>query len=307
MNQPNRSSGNIGNSQKIKYRFIFLQALVFLLLTGSIYSCKDNNKPAAQSAAATTTDSLRTSVDTLTAQNNASHSQIDQLTSKNAALDSQVRAKDAQIAKLNHEITGLLRKNKRLAKDAKADQKLIASLRDELQSKDKEFADKLGVLQNSLNDATRQRDSLLAKYNYIKQIGSVLHASGIRLEALHLKRHGTKEKDTHRAKKADVLRVTFDIDENRIAENGTKKLYLVIKDPEGQLLSSPSNGSGTTKASDGSPLQYSILKEIPLRQNEPVNNLSADWKQEDDYKKGTYSITIYNEGYRIGGGKVVLD
>jgi DNA-binding transcriptional regulator YiaG len=288
-----------------KKHFVFLQALAFLLLTAGMYSC-NNNKPV-QTSGVTTVDSLRSSVDSLTSQNNASHNQIDQLTSKSAVLDSQVKAKDAQITKLNGEITQLLRKNKKLAKNAKADQKLIASLRDELQSKDKEFADKLGVLQNSLNDATRQRDSLLAKYNYIKHIGSVLHASGIRLEALHLKRHGTKEKDTHRARKADVLRVTFDIDENRIAENGTKKLYLVIKDPEGRLLNNPSNGSGTTTASDGSQLQYSILKEIPLKQNEPVNNLSADWKQDDDYKKGTYTITIYNEGYKIGGGKVELD
>jgi hypothetical protein len=187
------------------------------------------------------------------------------------------------------------------------DNKMIAKLKNELSDKARSFAERIGLLENDKSDLTRQRDSLFAKYTRIKELGSVLHASDIRLLALHLKHHGKKEKNTKRAKKADVLRVYFDIDENRIAEDGNKKLYLVIKDPDGNLLSNPSDGSGITTSSNGNPLNYSLVKEVPLKQNEPVYDVSANWTQDSDYKKGAYSIAIYNGGYKIGGGEVVLN
>jgi len=188
----------------------------------------------------------------------------------------------------------------------KANKKLISSLRDELADTSRSYAVRLGALENDKNDLIRQRDSLVAKYNNVVALGSVLHASNIRLTAINLKRNGAKEKDTKRARKADLLRVDFDIDENRIAENGTKKLYLVIKNPSGELLSSPAAGSGVTTASNGKPLNYSLLKEISLVTNQPVKDITVEWRQEGEYQRGTYSIEIYNGGYKIGGGKVEL-
>jgi hypothetical protein len=123
--------------------------------------------------------------------------------------------------------------------------------------------------------------------------------------ALHEKRNG-RERKTKLARKTDVLRIYFDIDENRIAEDGTKSLYLSITDPEGHLLTGGS-GSGVTSTSSGTPLNYTLLKQIPLKQDEPVKDVTVDWKQNEDFKKGVYSIAIYNGGYKIGGGDAMLN
>ncbi len=267
-------------------------------------SCK-NDKPAEKQEQSKS-DSLAKVNDTLQAQNNAAHAQIDEYMSKASKLEDLIKEKDVQIAKLTRDKEELLRNNKKLVSELKANKKLISSLRDELADTTRSYADRLGLLENDKNNLVRQRDSLMSKYNQVVALGSVLHASNIRLTAINLKRNGKKEKDTKRARKADLLRVDFDIDENRIAENGMKKLYLVIKDPSGNLLTSPNAGSGTTTGSNGKTLNYSIMKEVALVTNQPVKDVSTDWKDERDFERGTYTIDIYNGGFRIGGSKVEL-
>jgi len=281
---------------------VYPLALFFAL--SAMLSCKNNATTQNQDQAKI--DSIAVIKDTLQSQYNAARMQIDNDATQSARLDSMIREKDKQIAMLKSENGKLSKSNKKMAAELKTDKKLIASLKGDLNQKTKDYEDKLAALENDKNDLLKQRDELLSKYNKILALGSVLHASNIRLTAEHLKHHGTVEKDTKRARKADVLKVVFDIDENRIAENGTKKLYLVITDPSGTLLSNAQSGSGVTTNSNGTPLNYSVLKEIPLVTNEPVKDIEVEWKQDGDYKKGAYSIAIYNGGYKIGGGQVEL-
>ena len=287
-----------------RLRAIFLYAPAMLFMT-AVTSCKDNT--------ATTTnekqvlrDSLAMAKDTIQAQANAAHAQMDEYATISARLDSQIARKDLEISKLKSINGHLASNNKKLAEELKTNKKLIASMKEDLNEKTKTYEQQLGVLENDKKDLMRQRDELLQKYNKVLALGSVLHASNIRLTAIHLKKHGTKEKETNRARRADALKVDFDIDENRVAENGTKALYLVIKDPAGNLLSNTAAGSGSTTISNGSQMNYSVMKEIPLVTNEPVKDINVEWKQEGDYQSGTYTITIYNGGYRIGGGQVEL-
>ncbi len=297
-------SNNSGvRHSRLRMAFLYVPAILLMMNVAS--SCGNNNT-ASNNEKQGLRDSLALAKDTIQAQANAAHSQMDEYATISARLDSQIAQKDLEISKLKSINGNLASNNKKLSAELKTNKKLIASMKDDLNEKTKAYEQQLGLLENDKKDLMRQRDEMLQKYNKVLALGSVLHASNIRLTALKLKRHGTKEKETNRARKADELKVEFDIDENRIAENGTKTLYLVIKDPQGNLLSSPSAGSGSMTMSNGSPMNYSVLKEIALVTNEPVKDISVDWKQEADYEKGVYTITIYNGGYRIGGGQVEL-
>ena len=284
-----------------KSRVMAIAACLLIILAGS---CKSNDKPAQQTAAIQQPDTSLIIRDSLQAQYNAAHNQIDVMNSQNAALDSQIRQKDAQIAKLKKQVSHLSKSNKSLLAQVKKDKKFINSLKDELSDKARAFAEKLGLLQNERDALASAKDDLLARYNKLKELGSVLHASNIRLTAIHLKRHGTKEKKTRRAHRVDELKLDFDIDENRIADDGTKNLYIVIKDPAGTVLTDVA--SGTLTKSDGSGMGYSIEAQVPLKQNEPVKDVVVEWKKDTDYKKGLYDIAIYNGGYKIGEGEVAL-
>jgi len=278
---------------------------IFMLSIGGFASCKSNEKPAQQ-ATTQNQEAEKALRDSLQSQVNASNAKADQLSTEKMNLDSMIRQKDAEIIKLKGEISHLGKRNKTLEAKLKKDTEFINSLKAQLSDKARAYAESLGLLQADKDNLTQQNADLMKKYNALRELGAVLNASNFRLEPIHLKRHGKKEKETTKARKVDVFRIVFDIDENRIAEDGLKKLYAVITDPDGKLLSNPESVSGTIKASNGTTINYSVLKEIQLRQNEAMKNVTIDWTQDEDYKKGEYTIAVYNGGYRIGGGKVTL-
>lgn len=278
---------------------------IFMLSIGGAASCKSNEKPAQQ-ATTQNQEAEKALRDSLQSQVNASNAKADQLSTEKMNLDSMIRQKDAEIIKLKGEISHLGKRNKTLEAKLKKDTEFINSLKAQLSDKARAYAESLGLLQADKDNLTQQNADLMKKYNALRELGAVLNASNFRLEPIHLKRHGKKEKETTKARKVDVFRIVFDIDENRIAEDGLKKLYAVITDPDGKLLSNTESVSGMIKTSNGTTINYSVLKEIQLRQNEAMKNVTIDWTQDEDYKKGEYTIAVYNGGYRIGGGKVTL-
>lgn len=278
--------------------------MVCLIAATTLYSCKGGNEESSNGQQTIVqqkaTDSLKIYSDTLQSQLNAYRYQVDQLNTERAGLDSLLKNKDAELQKLRAQMGHYRKNSRRLAAKLKKAEAEIRKLK-EMSGYDK---DHIGTLQNENGSLTQQKDSVTRAYFSLKELASVLHASNIRMEAIHTKHHGKKEKDTKRARKTDILRVYFDIDENRIAESGEKNLYLVITGPDGQIL--PSATQQTLTASDGRSINYSILKQVALTKGEPVKDIHADWHQTSKYAKGTYQIAIYNGGYVIGSGRVSL-
>ena len=67
-------------------------------------------------------------------------------------------------------------------------------------------------------------------------VGSTLHASYFDIVGINEKGKG-KESETTKAKKVDKLRISFLLDENRIANSGTKDLFVCITAPDGKPVS----------------------------------------------------------------------
>ena len=63
---------------------------------------------------------------------------------------------------------------------------------------------------------------------------------------------------------------------------------------------------GVTTLDDGQQLAYTLVQQVNLTQSTPVKAVPVDWNQDSDYQSGTYTIDLYNEGFRIGGGSVTL-
>jgi hypothetical protein len=227
---------------------------------------------------------------------------------ENARLDSSLQMDNSELVALKSKIKGILGKAKVTKVELKKAQELIASLNSktaQYEARIAELEKENEVLTGKNVVLTKERDSTVTQNIAIKKLASVLHASNISLEPIHLKRNG-KERETIKAKKVDVLRVKFDIDENRIAENGNRMIYVRIIASGGNTLNSAANGSGNLTTNKGDVIAYSMVKEIALVKEQPVKNLSLDWKQEGDYTPGNYMIEIYNEGFKIGSGNVTL-
>jgi peptidoglycan hydrolase CwlO-like protein len=313
MSQFNQTSSQTPNSPGKKNNSIIYWVIILVLLTACIFLFWDRSKRADENAIKQkqqqqTIDSVKTDRAALQSDFDAASAKIDQLVSQNSKLDSALQGDKVAMAKLQSQIKTILA-NKNATKEELAKARdMITSLTD----KTKQYEARIAELEKENTKLTgenkvltKERDSTVTTNIALKKAGSVLHASNIRMDAIHNRRNG-KERETSKAKKVDVLRITFDIDENRIAESGTKQVYVRIIAPDGSVLSSPSNASGKMNTVNAGQLGYSVLKDIMLTQNQPVKDISVDWNQDGDYGKGTYTIEIFNEGYKVGSGTVTL-
>jgi len=312
MSDQNTEVRKTTSSPKRNNTIIFV-AIIAVLLGVNIYLFMSKNKVSDQrDQAYSQLDTVSTDRDNLKSEYDASLARLDLLVGKNAQLDSIVANQTSEIGRLRSEIQGILSNSKSTA----ADYARARSLVTQLNKKVKSYEERIAELEN---DNTRlnkynevlveERDATVTTNIALAQkvrLGSVLHASNIRMVPIDLRRGGKKERETSRANRVDVLRVTFDIDENRVAEDGVKNLFIRILAPDGNLLVNTAYGSGSTDTYDGQSLNYTTVKQVDLTQGQPVSNVVVDWHQDSDYARGSYQIEIYNEGYKIGNGSVEL-
>lgn len=246
-----------------------------------------------------------TSLARLQGEYNASLARLDDLTGKNAQLDQQLKEKNSELSRTKTRIQEILAKSNATAKEVAEARTLIRKLN----SRITDYEQQIATLRKQNTELVSQRDSVAADNSDLQQkvtLAKVLHASNIRIKPVRLTHRGRKEKETDKARRVDVLRIIFDIDENRIAENGSKELNICILNPEGELLSNAALGSGSFKTSGGQSKYYSISKTISLQTEQPVQDINVDWQQSADYIKGDYTVEIYHQGYLIGKGMVNL-
>jgi hypothetical protein len=246
-----------------------------------------------------------TSMATLQDDYNASLARLDDLTGKNAQLDKLLKQKDSELSKTKSRIQEILAKNNATQKEIAEARGLIGKLNSRIGN----YEQQITQLKKQNVALAVERDSVAVTNTDLQQkvnLAKVLHASNIRLKGIKLTNGGRKEKETEKAKRMDLLRIIFDIDENRIAESGSKELNICIINPDGELLSNAALGSGSFKTSDGQSKYYSVSKAVALQTEQPVKDVNVDWQQSAQYSKGIYTVEIYHQGYLIGKGSVSL-
>jgi hypothetical protein len=297
---------------KKNYTWIYI-SIIILLLISNIYLYVNRNTVIEQRDIAetqyATSDSSRRAVE---ADYSAALARLDELVSKNNQMDSIISNQDTEIAKLKRQIDAIVKDRNASASDLGRAKKLIARLNTRVKSYEERIAE-LESQNVTLTTANLQLAQNLDSTNAENvglseqvKLGRVLHASNIRMMPIDIRRGGKKEVETGRASRVDVLRITFDIDENRIAESGRKEIFLRITGPSGSVLSNAAYGSGVTTTADGQSLNYTLLKQVDLQTAQPVRNVNVDWKQDNDYARGSYTIELYHDGFKIGEGTVVL-
>lgn len=298
--------------QKRNNTWIYI-AIIALLLISNIVLFLNRSKVVEQKEDAeiqfASSDSSRRAVET---EYNAALVRLDELVSKNAQMDSMLNDRDSEVARLKRQIDGIVKDKNASAADLGRAKRLIATLNSKVKTYEERIAEleqQNTELTESNVSLTRERDTAVTQNVALSQkvkLGGVLHASNIRMTPIDLRRGGKKIRETEKASKVDVLRINFDIDENRIAESGRKEIFLRIAGPDGNVLSNAAYGSGVTTAADGQSLNYTLLKQIELIKNQPVRDVIVDWNQESDYTRGAYNIQLFHEGYKIGEGRVFL-
>lgn len=145
------------------------------------------------------------------------------------------------------------------------------------------------------SDLEKENEVLASKV----QAAAALKTGTVSVGAITVKSSGKENKAT-RASSADKLRINFSVVNNSVAEKGLHDVYVRIIDPSGNLIIS--NNGGMFSA-DGEELQYTYKTAIEFANDGKA--YSIDWSHAD-FKKGTYSIILYADGYTMGRGTIAL-
>jgi hypothetical protein len=238
---------------------------------------------------------------------------LDMLKTSNVKADSLLKTKDKDIEALKSRVQSILNdKNASKAQLAEA-RRLIAQLKGNIDTYTAEI-ESLKAANTQLTEekrvVTEERDVVKKNYDSANQViaqkenvidvGSTLHASNFKIEGIKEKNSG-KEKVTTTAKRVDKLRISFDIDENRITQSGPKDIYVSITAPDGKPVVVDALGSGKFVTRDGTerPFTKKVQINYVQGQKQPV---TVEWTQNSEFQTGNYKIEIYNNGFKIGEG-----
>lgn len=190
-------------------------------------------------------------------------------------LKNQYRTLEARMKELVAENQRLIEANKQLTE--------VIDSTNTVLKKEKEFTKKLADQNDELAKTVEK--------------GSKLSILNLQTSAYKVRSSG-KEIATDKARRADMLKISFTIAENNIAKSGDRKYYVQVIDANSNVL-----GERQTIEFNGKPLTYSFVSTVKF-QNSTVNvveNLTSK-----NFDKGVYFINIYYEGERIANSEFNL-
>ncbi len=251
--------------------------------------------------------------DTLQSLLEEATNRYDNLKTTNAKKDSTITIKDKDIANKKAQIQSILKKKNATDAELKQARVLIASLNTDIEDYKVQVEVLKGqnvVLTQEKEVVTQERNKVTKDYDSAKSVikekeslidvGSTLHASNFYILGIDEKKGG-KEKETTKAKRVDKIRISFDLDENRISKSGPKDLYIIVTAPNGQVVSIEALGSGKFTTREGEEKTFTQKLNINYTQGQK-QRVSFDWKQNSPYETGDYKIEVYNNGFKIGEG-----
>ena len=309
---PKQEGFNTSTSSNKNMRTILTGALVVALLGTWGYIIYDKNQVKETITQKETLIASTTSQkDELQKELEDAAMRYDMLKSSNSKLDSTITSKDREISEKRTRIQTLLNKTNATQAELAEAKGLINSLNGDIEG----YKNQVEVLQGQKIQLVQQKAVVtherdLARKDYdsatvvikekddILNVGSTLYASNFSITGINEKGSG-KEKLTTTAKRVDKLRISFDLNENMIAQSGNKEIFISITAPDGTPVAVEALGSGTFSTRDGQQKFYTQKLDVDYTQNKK-QTVSFDWKQNTNFNTGNYKIEVFNNGFKVG-------
>ncbi len=308
-------SDTITESPKPRKNFknLIIGILAFALVGMGTYFVVDKNKTGE------TIQSQQTEIATVTDQKSdvqksfdASLARLDSMSTLNIGLQDKLTARNKEISQTKNEIRIILNKKNATAAELSKARLLIAGLNDKITGMEQQVAqltqdnqnltqEKVVLTQDKekltedLTTTTATKDSLVQKVD----VASTLNANNIAITPIDVRSNG-KEKVTTKAKHVNKLVISFDVN-NRIAQQGTTDVYVVVTGPDGKQISEQSLNSGTfTTREDG---DKAFTAKLPVDiETAKKKNVQFAFTPDNNFQQGNYTIQIYQNGFLIGEG-----
>lgn len=231
--------------------------------------------------------------------------EYDAMEAANGTLSDELKAERAKIVELQQQLEDSKNANAKELRNYRWQIKQLKDKQQQLEAKNDSLIQVTQVLegenqkvkgdlqeQKSVNqDLTNENMSLANQV----AVGSILKAYQVSSVAVRLR--GNKEKETDKAKRTDKIKTCFTLSENKITKTGMKNIYIRIEDPMGKILAE-NMGANSEFDLNGTKIGFSVKKEV-MYENEAVP-LCVYFNKGEEFAKGTYNITVYEDRAMIG-------
>jgi len=290
---------------------ISIVVLVIALIGSWIYFVNTNNtKTEIITNYTTEVAVLDSTKNSIQADFIAASAKVDSLNQENTGLQGELQGKAVAIQKLKMNISNILRKKEATDKELGEAKSMISELNGkvnnlladlgkaqeenkQLNAQNQELTNQNSTLSSNLNSTKKEKERL-------QDIGSTLHASTFTIQAIRVKSNGS-ERATETAKRANLIRLAFMIDKNKITPSGNQELYVCITGPDGKAIG---DGGNFNTREDGA-RAYANKLSVVYEQNVALP-VSYDFKQSNKFTEGEYKVEVYHNGFKIGEGKTAL-
>lgn len=240
---------------------------------------------------------------------------IDSLNTMNESLNAELTTKNKEIESAKAEIRRILNNKNATVAELKKAKTMIESLNATIATMEEEVAKltqeketltqekEVVVQQNTkltedLTASTEMNQQLTEKVD----VASTLNASNIKITPVKVK--NDKEKITYTAKKVDKMMISFDVS-NRIAETGTKDVYVTVTGPDGKLITAEQLGSGTFTTRESGDVMFTTKVPVDFETTQR-KKVEFYFQPGSDFVEGDYQVKIYQNGFLIGESVSVL-
>ncbi len=215
---------------------------------------------------------------------------------------------NGKLDKFKKEIDILRASNKRLAKEKEKlsiDNESLNTDKTNLTKDKEQLLSTKQALESKNMEISEERNAMIEVAKKLEnkvEVAKVLHASNVRLTPLKRTFLGNNEVNTNKARRTEKMRISFNLDDNRISETGEKQIYIVVYSPDGDAYE-----NGKFSLANGTEKAFSATKTIPYVQGQASKDINIEWTPlRNSFEKGEYSVEIYHMGYIIGNEKVSL-
>lgn len=258
------------------------------------------------------TDSVRVELEKVLGQ---TVTELDSYKGKNAQLDAFLKEKNDSLQEYAERIEVLLRQG-RLTRDQL--NKVLDEV-DQLRYYKRKYLNQIDSLSMQITYLNKENSSLRGSVDREKRknedlnmeniklgnkvaIGAKLNTAALFITGVKTRGNG-KERETSRVSQLEKLKVSFKLEENYVADAGSKDIFMRVIGPEGTTLYNELSGSGTFKI-EGQESLYTTKKTIDFTQ--AAQDVVIYWVKGADFVKGNYKLELYADGLRIGAGEFEL-
>jgi len=234
---------------------------------------------------------MRFSYDTLQIENSLMMAEMAAQRSEIEGLISKVRDRNYSVSKLKKE-TGTLRKIMQgyVVTIDSLNQANIA-----LQMERDAMANQVTEVEERNADLRRRQDNMEG----IIEAGRILQAMDLNPMAIRVASTGS-QRETTRAKRAEMIKTCFTLMENRIAEKGERTLFLEVIHPDGRML--PPGDRSPVSMTDGSQASAARVLDYNGDRVEACIFFTAA----APFEAGVYTVHLVDGGERIATTDLIL-